>query len=138
MKNARTWLATTIMTAVVAVAMALGFQSTAAAHCDTLDGPVVQDARTALAAKDVPGLTELTRGFPEASRKGLLALPRLYGDVAVLYDARQVLPARLVPPVPLVLLVLSVRKVRRVPRGSRDRSVRRDRKDPPASCRPAR
>lgn len=40
---------------VVAIAMALtvGIYSFAAAHCDTLDGPVIQDAQKALETKDV-------------------------------------------------------------------------------------
>ena len=63
-----------------------------------LDGvPAGDDARAqvqaALAAKDVPALAQLTRDFPEASRRGLLALPQLYGDVQVLDEAGKVLPA---------------------------------------------
>jgi ATP phosphoribosyltransferase regulatory subunit len=63
-----------------------------------LDGvPAGDDARAqvqaALAAKDVPELAQLTRDFPEASRRGLLALPQLYGDVQVLDEAGKVLPA---------------------------------------------
>jgi hypothetical protein len=38
---------------VIATAMTLGVYSFAAAHCDTLDGPVIQDARKALDTKDV-------------------------------------------------------------------------------------
>ena len=37
----------------IATALTLGMYSFAAAHCDTLDGPVIQDARKALDAKDV-------------------------------------------------------------------------------------
>jgi len=37
----------------VAVALTLGIYSFAAAHCDTLDGPVIQDARKALEAKNI-------------------------------------------------------------------------------------
>jgi hypothetical protein len=45
---------TKIGIAIVAlVALAAGFRGLAWAHCDTLDGPVVQDARKALEAKDV-------------------------------------------------------------------------------------
>ncbi len=63
-----------------------------------LDGvPADDDTRTqvqaALAAKDVPALAQLTREFPEASRRGLLALPRLYGDAQVLDEAEKALPA---------------------------------------------
>jgi hypothetical protein len=39
--------------AVIITALTLGMYSFAAAHCDTLDGPVIQDARKALEAKDV-------------------------------------------------------------------------------------
>lgn len=52
-----------------------------------------EQIQTALAAKDVPELTRLTQGMPVAARQGLLALPRLYGDVNVLAEAEQVLPA---------------------------------------------
>lgn len=37
----------------IATAMTLGIYSFAAAHCDTLDGPVIQDARKALESKDI-------------------------------------------------------------------------------------
>ena len=46
----------------------------------------------ALAAKDSSELAQLTRGFPVASRDGLLALLQLYGDDKVLAEAQQVLP----------------------------------------------
>ena len=39
--------------AVIITALTLGMYSFAAAHCDTLDGPVIQDARKAMDAKDV-------------------------------------------------------------------------------------
>jgi len=61
------------------------------------DADTLAQVQAALAAKDVPGLTQLTRDFPAASRQGLLALPRLYGDAAVLAEAEQVLP-----PLPVV------------------------------------
>jgi ATP phosphoribosyltransferase regulatory subunit len=57
------------------------------------DAETLAQVHTALAAKDVPSLTELTRDFPAASRQGLLALPRLYGDITVLDEAARVLPA---------------------------------------------
>lgn len=41
------------LTVTVALALTFGICSHAAAHCDTLDGPVVQDARKALEAKTV-------------------------------------------------------------------------------------
>lgn len=37
----------------ITTVLTLGMYSFAAAHCDTLDGPVIQDARKALDAKDV-------------------------------------------------------------------------------------
>jgi len=42
-----------IVIAAAAAALVLGAARTAGAHCDTLDGPVVVDARAALAAGDV-------------------------------------------------------------------------------------
>lgn len=46
-----------------------------------------------LRAKDAPGLDALTRHYNPSTRKALLALPALYGDVEVLARAREVLPA---------------------------------------------
>jgi ATP phosphoribosyltransferase regulatory subunit len=45
----------------------------------------------ALAAKDVAELDALARDLPAAVRRDLCALPRLFGDVAVLDEARQTL-----------------------------------------------
>lgn len=56
------------------------------------DAETQAQIQAALAAKDVPVLTGLTRNFPAASRQGLLALPRLYGDAAVLVEAEKILP----------------------------------------------
>jgi ATP phosphoribosyltransferase regulatory subunit len=47
----------------------------------------------ALAAKDVAELDALARDLPTAVRRDLCALPRLFGDVAVLKEARQTLQA---------------------------------------------
>lgn len=47
----------------------------------------------ALAGKDVPLLDELTEDLSPDTRAALRALPRLYGDVSVLDEARRVLPA---------------------------------------------
>ncbi len=56
-------------------------------------GPQMQArVHQALAAKDASELALLTRGFPVASRDGLLALLQLYGDEKVLAQAQQVLP----------------------------------------------
>jgi hypothetical protein len=41
------------LAAVTVAVVTVGICEQAAAHCDTLDGPVVRDARKALAAKDV-------------------------------------------------------------------------------------
>ncbi|WP_432239219.1 ATP phosphoribosyltransferase regulatory subunit [Herbaspirillum robiniae] len=46
-----------------------------------------------LEAKDVPGLQEITAGYQENTRKALLALPNLYGDISVIARARITLPA---------------------------------------------
>jgi len=46
----------------------------------------------ALAAKDMPVLTELTANLPEPLRAALRSLPMLYGDVSVLDTARATLP----------------------------------------------
>ena len=48
----------------------------------------------ALAAKDMSALARLSASFPAAARSGLLALPGLYGDRAVLDEARRQLPIR--------------------------------------------
>ncbi|MBU1357912.1 MAG: ATP phosphoribosyltransferase regulatory subunit [Gammaproteobacteria bacterium] len=57
-----------------------------------LDSAVVPRVHAALAAKDLSSLRTLTAGFPATAREGLLALPQLYGDVAVLDEARRALP----------------------------------------------
>ncbi|MBS1169503.1 MAG: phosphoribosyltransferase regulatory subunit [Burkholderiaceae bacterium] len=45
-----------------------------------------------LEGKDVAGLSELTKGFDAKLRAALLALPGLYGGVAIIAEARKVLP----------------------------------------------
>jgi ATP phosphoribosyltransferase regulatory subunit len=52
-----------------------------------------QHLYAALRSKDVPALEELTANYAPDTRKALLALPSLYGDVDVLARAREVLPA---------------------------------------------
>lgn len=52
------------------------------------------DLFQALQLKDVPTLRELTRDLPAEIRAGLLILPNLYGDRAVLDEAARVLPAQ--------------------------------------------
>ena len=59
------------------------------------DGKARQDEAalyTLLRAKDTPGLQALTADYDGATRAALLALPSLYGDVAVLVRARSMLP----------------------------------------------
>jgi ATP phosphoribosyltransferase regulatory subunit len=46
-----------------------------------------------LRAKDAPGLDEFTQNYLPDTRKALLALPQLYGDVEVLARAKDALPA---------------------------------------------
>ncbi|MCA1854960.1 ATP phosphoribosyltransferase regulatory subunit [Massilia oculi] len=46
-----------------------------------------------LRAKDTPGLDAITQNYYPATRKALLALPHLYGDVEVLGRAKEALPA---------------------------------------------
>ena len=46
----------------------------------------------ALAAKDASELAQFTRGLPEASRQGLMALVELYGDDKVLIEAQKHIP----------------------------------------------
>jgi ATP phosphoribosyltransferase regulatory subunit len=57
-----------------------------------VDAEVIARVHSALATKDGSALREFTRGFPAASREGLLALVHLYGDAAVLEEAAKVLP----------------------------------------------
>lgn len=57
------------------------------------DAEVLAQVHAALAAKDASELAACTRDFPPASREGLLALVSLYGDAAVLNEARKALPA---------------------------------------------
>jgi ATP phosphoribosyltransferase regulatory subunit len=58
-----------------------------------VDAAAIARVHAALAAKDTSTLRELTADFPAASREGLLALVRLYGDASVLDEAGRVLPA---------------------------------------------
>ena len=59
-----------------------------------VDAQVLNEVVAALAAKDSAKLAALAAGFPAESRDALLALPTLYGDAAVLEEARRCLPAR--------------------------------------------
>ena len=53
---------------VLAAAMIVGMYSLAVAHCDTLDGPVIQDARKALEAKEV---TPVLKWVKQKDEKGI-------------------------------------------------------------------
>ena len=55
-----------IMTIAAALAIALLFARSAAAHCDSLDGPVILAARAALEQKDVTPLLKWVKGEDEA------------------------------------------------------------------------
>lgn len=57
-----------------------------------LDAAAEQDLFTALQAKDVPALKELTAGLPAERRAGLRALPGLYGGADVIRGAAACLP----------------------------------------------
>ena len=59
-----------------------------------VEAAVLAEVVSALAAKDMAALHSLSRDFPAEARAGLLVLPTLYGDLAVLDEARQRLPAR--------------------------------------------
>jgi ATP phosphoribosyltransferase regulatory subunit len=59
----------------------------------TLAPAVLDELIAALAAKDSVTLEALSGQFPAEARTGLLALPTLYGDLAMLEEARQRLPA---------------------------------------------
>jgi uncharacterized protein DUF6448 len=57
----RTDLTRGILAIAVATALTLGIHGFAAAHCDTLDGPVIQDARKALEIRDVTPVLKWVR-----------------------------------------------------------------------------
>jgi ATP phosphoribosyltransferase regulatory subunit len=62
----------------------------------------LSNIHAALAAKDLSELKVLTRDAPAASRRGLLALPQLYGGAEVLTEAE-----KLLPPSPLIAQALA-------------------------------
>ena len=57
-----------------------------------IDAGLESELFGALQGKDVPALRSLVRGLPQAVREALLALPQLYGGVAVIARAREILP----------------------------------------------
>ena len=54
-----------ILAILFATTVIIGMHNSAAAHCDTMDGPVVQDARTALNLKDVTPVLKWVRAADE-------------------------------------------------------------------------
>ncbi len=54
----------------------------------------LESVHAALAAKDAPELRSVATGFPAEAKRGLEALVSLYGDAAVLEEARRALPKR--------------------------------------------
>lgn len=80
---------TLILTAAVAAALALAPRA-ALAHCDTLDGPVVKDARAALEVKDVTPVLKWVRPADEAeireAFRQALAVRGLGGEARALAD----------------------------------------------------
>jgi len=58
-----------------------------------LSPEVMADLHTALSVKDSTWLHKLTSDMPDAARKALAVLPRLYGDASVLEEAERVLPS---------------------------------------------
>lgn len=59
----------------------------------TLDGAQLEALMTALHAKDGAEVVRCAKGLPESAQRALAELPLLYGDVAVLVRAENVLPA---------------------------------------------
>lgn len=57
-----------------------------------VSGAIESDLYGVLEAKDIPALEEMTAGLDATTRAALRALPRLYGDAAVLRDAARDLP----------------------------------------------
>ena len=66
----RSALAGKLLATAVAATLTLGIYGKAFAHCDTLDGPVVQDARKALEAGDV---TPVLKWVKQKDEKGVRA-----------------------------------------------------------------
>jgi ATP phosphoribosyltransferase regulatory subunit len=59
-----------------------------------VDAARLEAVHAALATKDAAELGSVAQGFPADTRKGLEALLSLYGDAAILDEARRVLPER--------------------------------------------
>lgn len=62
----------------VVTVLLLAAPNRAAAHCDTIDGPVIQDARKAIAANDITPILKWVKENDEASVRA--AFSKLLGD----------------------------------------------------------
>jgi hypothetical protein len=72
MKN-KSMLARMFLLGIIATSLTLGIYGFAAAHCDTLDGPVIQDARKALDAKDVTPILKWVKQKDEKTVRAAFA-----------------------------------------------------------------
>jgi hypothetical protein len=74
----------------ISLVLVLAFPVRSAAHCDTLDGPVVTDAKAALAAGDVTPVLQWIKADDEAEIRDAfnrtLAVRKLSPDAAALAD----------------------------------------------------
>jgi hypothetical protein len=61
------------LTIIAALFLTLGLSASALAHCDTLDGPVVADARVALEKKDITPVLKWVRADDEQELKAAFA-----------------------------------------------------------------
>jgi len=60
-----TYFKSLFVAAIISSFMILSFSGSASAHCDTLDGPVVKDARLALEKKDITPILKWVRSADE-------------------------------------------------------------------------
>lgn len=67
--NTRRQLQITLAGIATAVVLTFAIPHNAAAHCDTLDGPVIQDARKALEAKDITPVLKWVKANDEKAVK---------------------------------------------------------------------
>ena len=85
-----TYFKTLFAVVIISPFMILGFSGSASAHCDTLDGPVVKDARLALEKKDITPILKWVRPVDEeeirAAFQKTLALRVKGADVKELSD----------------------------------------------------
>ncbi len=62
-----------VLAVVIATMLTFGMYTSAVAHCDTLDGPVIQDARNALETKDVTPVIKWVKQKDEKSVRAAFA-----------------------------------------------------------------